>query len=85
MGKGEVIAAGVYLIGGPNISGYTDATSFIIDFSGELVMIDSGSGETAGILLQNMEDLGLDPTKLSSLVLTHCHIDHIGGAPYFRE
>jgi glyoxylase-like metal-dependent hydrolase (beta-lactamase superfamily II) len=85
MGKGAAIAEGVYLIGGPNISGFNDATSFIIDFSGELVMIDSGSGETVKILLQNMEDLGLDPAKLSTLILTHCHIDHIGGAPYFRE
>lgn len=85
MGKGDEIIEGVYLIGGPNISGFNDATSFVIDFNSELVMIDSGGGETVSILLRNMEVLGLDPARLSTLVLTHCHIDHIGGAPYFRE
>jgi glyoxylase-like metal-dependent hydrolase (beta-lactamase superfamily II) len=33
----------------------------------------------------NIEAFGLDPTRLSTLVLTHCHIDHMGGASWFRE
>lgn len=85
MGKAEIIADGVYLIGGPNISRSDDATSFIIDFNGELVMIDSGAGRSVETLEENMEGAGLDPRKVSTLILTHCHIDHIGGAPWFKE
>lgn len=81
----ELIADGVYLIGGPGISRSDDATVFIIDFSGELVMIDAGAGGSSKILQKNTEDAGLDPGKISTLILTHCHIDHIGSAPWFRE
>ncbi|MDO9528450.1 MAG: MBL fold metallo-hydrolase [Syntrophales bacterium] len=85
MGKAEIIVDGVYLIGGPDISSPEDATVFIIDFNGEVVMIDSGAGNTSRILIRNIEDAGLDPQNISTLILTHCHIDHIGAAPYFRK
>jgi len=85
MGKAEVIVEGVYLVGGPNISMSEDATVFVIDFSGELVMIDAGAGRSARTLVRNIEGAGLDPKKISTLILTHCHIDHIGAAPYFRD
>ncbi|MBP8984917.1 MAG: MBL fold metallo-hydrolase [Syntrophobacterales bacterium] len=85
MGKAEVIADGVYLVGGPGVSHSEDATAFVISFSEELVMIDSGAGQSAGRLVKNIEDSGLDPGKISTIILTHCHIDHIGAAPYFRE
>jgi glyoxylase-like metal-dependent hydrolase (beta-lactamase superfamily II) len=29
--------------------------------------------------------LGLDPASISHLILTHCHIDHIGSAPFFQK
>jgi glyoxylase-like metal-dependent hydrolase (beta-lactamase superfamily II) len=85
MGRAEMIVEGVYLIGGPNISRSDDATVFIIDFNGELVMIDSGAGRSSRILQNNMEAAGLDPQAISTLILTHCHIDHIGSAPDFRD
>jgi glyoxylase-like metal-dependent hydrolase (beta-lactamase superfamily II) len=84
MGKAKIIIKGVYLIGGPDVSRSDDATSFIIDFGGELVMIDAGAGGSSRILQKNMEDAGLDPKAISTLILTHNHIDHIGSAPYFR-
>jgi glyoxylase-like metal-dependent hydrolase (beta-lactamase superfamily II) len=85
MGKAEVIADGVYLVGGPGVSHSEDATVFVVTFPEELVMIDSGAGKSAGRLVKNMADSGLDPSKISTVILTHCHIDHIGAAPYFRE
>jgi glyoxylase-like metal-dependent hydrolase (beta-lactamase superfamily II) len=85
MGKAELIVDGVWLVGGPNISMSEDATVFVIDFSGELIMIDTGAGRSARTLVRNIEGAGLDPKKISTVILTHCHIDHIGSAPYFRE
>jgi glyoxylase-like metal-dependent hydrolase (beta-lactamase superfamily II) len=85
MGHAEIIAKGVYLIGGPNISRSDDATVFVIDFDDELVMIDAGAGGSSRTLQKNIEALGLDPGKISTLILTHCHIDHIGSAPWFRD
>ena len=84
MGKAKLIAEGVYLIGGSDVSRSDDATSFIIDFCGELVMIDAGAGGSSRILERNIKDAGFNPQKISTLVLTHNHIDHIGSASHFR-
>ena len=81
----EEILSGVYLIGGPNVTQADDAAVYLIDFKGELVLIDAGAGGSASQLVRNIEMLGLNPSELTHIILTHCHIDHIGAAPYFRE
>ncbi|HOQ40684.1 MAG TPA: MBL fold metallo-hydrolase [Smithellaceae bacterium] len=83
--KTEEIAEGVYLIGGPNVTRPEDAAVYLVDFGDELVMIDSGAGNSSSQLDRNIEMLGLKPSKLTQIILTHCHIDHIGSATYFRE
>lgn len=85
MNDERIIVEGIYLIGGLNISYPEDAAAFIVDCGDELVMIDSGAGNSCETLVMNIEDLGLDPQNISTLILTHCHIDHIGGAPYFKK
>jgi glyoxylase-like metal-dependent hydrolase (beta-lactamase superfamily II) len=74
IGKARLIAEGVYLIGGPDVSRGDDATSFIVDFGGELVMIDAGAGGSSRMLQKNIEDAGFDPRTISTLILTHNHI-----------
>jgi glyoxylase-like metal-dependent hydrolase (beta-lactamase superfamily II) len=74
----------VYLIGGPELTDERDCLVYLVDLE-ELVLIDSGAGESFSGLIRNIEALGLDPVRISTVVLTHCHIDHIGGAPRFRE
>jgi glyoxylase-like metal-dependent hydrolase (beta-lactamase superfamily II) len=85
MGEAEQIISGVYLVAGPNISHSEDATSFVIEFADQLVMIDSGLGRSVPVILDNIRSAGLEPRQISTLILTHCHIDHIGGAREFRE
>ncbi len=85
MSDSEEIFDGIYLIGGPNISHSEDATAFLTDCGDELVMIDSGAGRTAGRLEKAVRNLSFDPANISTVILTHCHIDHIGGAPYLAE
>lgn len=80
-----MISRGIYLVGGPNISHSFDATVCIVDFQGELIMIDAGAGRSSHVLIKNIEGAGLEPERISTIILTHCHIDHIGSAPYFRS
>jgi glyoxylase-like metal-dependent hydrolase (beta-lactamase superfamily II) len=81
----EEIISGIYLIGGPNITSSDDAAVYLIDFAGDLVMIDAGAGRSSSQLVRNIEMLGLNPANISHLFLTHCHIDHIGSAPFFNQ
>jgi glyoxylase-like metal-dependent hydrolase (beta-lactamase superfamily II) len=83
MGPREV-TKDIYLIGGADITDPRDCAVYIIDL-GELIMIDAGAGASYDEIVLNIEELGLDPAKLTAICLTHCHIDHIGGAPRFRE
>jgi glyoxylase-like metal-dependent hydrolase (beta-lactamase superfamily II) len=83
MGPQEV-TKDIYLIGGADITDPQDCAIYLLDL-GELVLIDAGAGESYDEITMNIERLGLDPTALTTLILTHCHIDHIGGAPKLRE
>ena len=86
MRKGtEEILTGVYLIGGPNVTGADDAAVYLIDFGSDLVLVDAGAGGSSSQLVRNIEMLGLNPALVFHVILTHCHIDHIGSAPYFRQ
>nr|HPL48686.1 MBL fold metallo-hydrolase [Smithella sp.] len=77
----EEIIKGVYLIGAAGMTSADDAAIYLIDFDGDLVLIDSGAGRSSSQIVRNIEMLGLNPAAISHLILTHCHIDHIGSAP----
>jgi glyoxylase-like metal-dependent hydrolase (beta-lactamase superfamily II) len=81
----EEIIKGVYLIGGAGMTSADDAAIYLIDFAGELVLIDSGAGRSSSQIIRNIEMLGLNPADISHLILTHCHIDHIGSAPFLKK
>lgn len=85
MEESAEIHSGIYLVGGPNLSHSEDATVFLVDCDTELVMIDTGAGRSAPRIEQAVRNLGYDPEDLSAIILTHCHIDHIGGAPHFVD
>ena len=83
--KTEEIIKGVYLIGGPGITAADDAAIYLIDFDGDLVLIDAGAGRSSSQIVRNIEMLGFNPGGISRLILTHCHIDHIGSMPFFKK
>lgn len=71
----------VFQIGGSSISHPSDASVFLVDVGNrETVMIDCGAGKSFNALVKNIGALGFEPEKIKVLILTHCHIDHIGSA-----
>lgn len=65
--------------------------TYIVCKDNYYVLIDVGLGEMGhGQLLQNMQELGLEPDTIKQILITHMHGDHIGGLlsegePVFKQ
>jgi glyoxylase-like metal-dependent hydrolase (beta-lactamase superfamily II) len=85
MGDAGLIHDCVYLVGGASVSHFQDAMAFVVDCGDELVMIDSGAGSGARVIEANVRSVAGGNKRLSTLILTHCHVDHIGSAKYLSD
>jgi glyoxylase-like metal-dependent hydrolase (beta-lactamase superfamily II) len=68
---------------GFDISSPADAHLYLIDGGDELVMVDAGCGDSIGdtdLILRIIRDDGYSTDRISKLLLTHYHFDHVGGA-----
>jgi len=72
------------MIGSSEISHAMDCCVYLVD-AGEMVMIDAGTGQSTNLLIDNIHSLGLMPEKLTTLVITHAHIDHIGSLAELKQ
>lgn len=78
----EGVLEGVFQVGGQGLSGPGDCCCYLVDAGeGTAVLIDAGLGGEPDLLFRNIEETGHRVRDVVALVLTHCHIDHIGGAP----
>ena len=82
----------VALIGGGdfgfNLSARLDCHVYLIDGGDELAIVDAGLGGPHGAtntILANIRADGYDLDRISTLLLTHYHADHAGGAADLRN
>lgn len=61
-----------------------DSAVYLIDAGGP-VLIDCGSGHGFESMLVNIKKAGFRPDDIRTLVMTHCHADHMGAAPLMRS
>ena len=66
------------------LSGPLDCHVYAVRGRTEVVLIDAGSGLYTKKLLQNLS-IEFPGCKVAALVVTHCHLDHCGGAAAIRE
>ena len=78
------LADRIHLVGsgtmGFDLTDPFDCHVFLIDAGDELLLIDAGSGMGAEAIIENVRADGFDPGRIRTLVLTHAHVDHAGGA-----
>jgi len=79
----EEILSGLFLVGSGNLTHGGDCQVYLVETSKEKgVLIDAGADPTAKGIIDNLEFLKIKP---SHIILTHAHIDHIGGANVLKE
>ena len=57
--------------------------SCLIEGIKKTILFDTGAD--GNVLLDNMQKLGIDPGTVDTLVLSHAHSDHVGGAYSFLQ
>lgn len=62
----------------------TSVNAYLIDTGTRRVLVDTGSGvllgPTLGKVLESLKAAGYSPEQIDTIVITHLHPDHIGGA-----
>jgi glyoxylase-like metal-dependent hydrolase (beta-lactamase superfamily II) len=68
---------------GITISDQFEITNLLVKTGQRTVLIDTGNptgwGPNAGMLIQNLEAAGISPGDIDTVIISHCHPDHIGG------
>jgi len=59
--------------------GMAGVSAVLIDGGSELALIDGGLPQSAQPILANVRALGFDPARISLILVSHAHYDHVGG------
>lgn len=81
----QKIGPGIFVVAGPDLTDSRDALAYLIEDGGDLALIDAGAGPGYSRILDMIKAAGHDPARLSVVIATHNHIDHIGSLPYFAR
>jgi hydroxyacylglutathione hydrolase len=82
------IAPGLHIVGsgksGFNLTDDYDCHVYLLDGGSECALIDAGGGRDPEAILRLIQDDGIDPRRVTHLLLTHAHADHAAGAAGLR-
>ena len=66
--------------------GTTTVGAFIVDSGDGLVMLDTGNGDAdIAMMVEDMKKLGLNPSRIKLILISHEHFDHYGGVQYLKR
>ena len=74
------LAPSIYYVGNEWVG------AFLVDAKEDgLILIDTCVFENVYLTIEMICELGYDPKKIRHIMLTHCHVDHAGGAKALQE
>lgn len=76
-----LITETIHKIGGKDHS----SNCYLLQAEEELILIDTGAPSYTDSMLWEVKNAGLDPDRITRIINTHCHADHIGGNSLLKE
>ena len=73
------IVEGVHQVDGVNCNVY------LVEDGNNLILIDTGLPRSSKKIIKYTKSLGRKPTDISTIVITHFHIDHVGSLKNMKE
>jgi glyoxylase-like metal-dependent hydrolase (beta-lactamase superfamily II) len=73
------IVDGVHQVDGVN------GNVYLVEDDAKLILIDTGLPRSSGKIIKYIKQLGYEPSSVSTIILTHFHIDHVGSAKKMQE
>ncbi len=67
------------------VEGVRGGNVFLLEEPQGLTLVDAGLPGSHGRILRFVQSLGRDPRDLKAIIITHGHIDHMGGASQLRQ
>ncbi|MGA3112315.1 MAG: MBL fold metallo-hydrolase, partial [Candidatus Bathyarchaeia archaeon] len=61
------------------------ANVYLVINSKELTVIDTGTSGNAQKTVEYIQKLGHQPTDVKTIILTHCHMDHMGSVKELKD
>ncbi len=79
----------VYLVGGGdygfNLTHRLDCHTYLIDGGDECALVDAGFGPGTDEILEVIQGDGIDPARITKILITHYHADHVGGSAAMKR
>ena len=75
----------LWQVGGDGLTAHGDAAIYLMRCGDQAALVDAGSGGAHAALVANINECLQDASRLTHLLLTHCHYDHTGGAQAIRQ
>ena len=84
-GRHASITSDIDQVGGGPLTSPEDAAIYLLRSGDRAALVDAGCGTSPVQLFQNIEASGTPLDRIETLLITHCHFDHTGGAQALRD